>query len=145
MLRSPSKHFSWAEANPHGFTGFNFAVRVRVVAQARRMEKLRDAINKRRLHHNLKPTGIHVLSWWRPDWYNKQIHGARFSRHIKGDACDISLQEIRRLMPWEGGQLEFDRLCESIWPDGGFGTYPAGDRHTDCRGYKARWSSFTRQ
>lgn len=145
MLYRPSKHYSWKEVNPHGFKGMTFAVRVRAVAQARRMEKLRTAINKKRKAHGLKETGINVLSWWRPAWYNKQIHGAVASRHIKGDASDVSLQEIHRLMPWKGGAAEFDQLCNRIWPDGGFGQYPAGDRHVDTRGYKARWTTFRRQ
>lgn len=141
----PSKHFTWKEVNPHGFKRMTPAVRARAIAQARRMEKLRTEINKRRKGHGLSATGIAVESWWRPAWYNKQIHGAVGSRHISGDACDITRQEIRRLMPWTGGESDFDKLCQSIWPDGGFGTYPAGDRHTDCRGWRARWSSFVGQ
>ena len=141
----PSLHYTWKEVNPRGFSGMGLPVRTRAIAQAQRMEKLRAAVNQARKSHGKQETGIAVLSWWRPVAYNKQIHGAVNSRHIKGDACDISLQEIQRLMPWPSGQADFDKLCQRIWPDGGFGTYPGGSRHVDCRGYKARWSSYRRQ
>jgi uncharacterized protein YcbK (DUF882 family) len=143
--RGPSPHFTWHEVNPHGFKGLGPKLRYNAIQQARKLEKLRTEINKRRQQHGLQPTGIKILSWWRPDWYNKQIHGAKYSQHIKARATDISLDEIHRLMPWGGGALEFDRLCGQIWSHGGFGQYPAGDRHVDNRGYFARWTSFRRQ
>lgn len=141
----PSKHFTWREVNPRSFKGMNPLVRGRAIAQARRLEKLRTEINKRRKSRALPETGISVLSWWRPAWYNKRVHGAVNSRHIKGDATDFSLTEIVRLMPWEGGRKEFDRLCEEIWPNGGVGTYAEGSRHTDSRGWRARWTTFVGQ
>jgi uncharacterized protein YcbK (DUF882 family) len=144
VLRRPSPHFTWAEANPHHFPGFSLGVRIQVVKQARAMERLRTAVNKHRAARNKPATGIHVLSWWRPRWYNDQIGGARNSRHIVGDACDISEQEIDRLFPWLGGRGEFDAICNYIFSNGGFGQYPAGSRHVDTRGYRARWTSFHR-
>ena len=70
------------------------------------------------------------------------IGGATNSRHIYGDACDIALEEIKRLCPWEGGRADFDRACDKIFAGGGFGQYPMGSRHVDSRGNRARWTSF---
>jgi uncharacterized protein YcbK (DUF882 family) len=143
--KGPSPNFTWHEVNPHGFSGLGPKLRFNAITQARKLEVLRAKINKRRAEHGLDQTGIRTLSWWRPDWYNRQIHGAKYSQHIKARATDISLQEIHRLMPWGGGPAEFDALCSTIWAKGGFGQYPAGDRHVDTRGYMARWTSFRRQ
>lgn len=142
--RGPSAHFTWREVNPRGFSGFTFAVRARAILHARRLERLRTEINRLRDRRGLKPTGIHVLSWWRPRWYNDQIGGARASRHIKGDATDVSRQEVNRLCPWKGGAHDFDTLCNRVFKSGGFGQYPAGSRHVDSRGWRSRWTSFSR-
>lgn len=141
MLRRPSKHYSWREVDPHGF-GMPLRVRIKAVRQAQAMEKLRTAVNLERKKHGLKETGIHVLSWYRPEWYNRKIGGASRSQHIQGDACDISLAEIGRLMPWKGGRARFDQICNRLFAGGGFGQYPGGSRHVDTRGYRARWTSF---
>jgi uncharacterized protein YcbK (DUF882 family) len=144
MLSRPSKHYTWKEVNPHGFPGLTFPLRVNAVKQAHQMEKLRAGVNKQRKAHGLKETGIHVLSWWRPAWYNKQIHGALNSQHIRATACDIDLGEIDRLFPWHNGRRDFDLLCNKLFKDGGFGQYPGGSRHVDNRGYKARWTTYRR-
>jgi uncharacterized protein YcbK (DUF882 family) len=139
--RGPSKNFTWPEVT-RGHGRAPIAVRRRAITHAKNLERLRAAINMARRRHGLKPTGIHILSWWRPEWYNRKIGGARYSRHIQGDATDISLQEVNRLMPWRGGNREFDALANRIFAHGGFGQYPGGSRHVDSRGYKARWTSF---
>lgn len=138
----PSPNFKWSEVNPHGFGGFTVTVRARAIAHARKLEQLRTEINVLRHKHRLKPTGMHVLSWWRPKWYNVRIGGARFSRHIRGDATDFSKQEVDRLCPWLGGRRDFDRTASRVFAHGGFGQYPAGSRHVDSRGFWARWTSF---
>lgn len=139
--RGPSPSFTWQEVH-RGRKPFTAADRARAIVQARSMEKVRVRVNARRAAHNLKPTGINVLSWHRPLWYNEQVGGASKSQHIGARACDISKEEIRRLMPWEGGAAEFDRIMNEVFAEGGFGQYPAGSRHGDTRGYKARWNSW---
>lgn len=109
---------------------------------AAQLEKLRTEINRRRAQHHLKPTGINILSWARSWKHNLDVGGAGNSQHLYFQATDISIQEITRLMPWPGGHAEFDRIAGGIFSKGGFGTYPAGNRHVDSRGFRARWSSF---
>jgi lysozyme len=141
LAKGPSKSFTWLEVH-RGRKPWNLVLRARAILIARKLEQLKAEINRRRVKHGLKPTGINVLSWYRPEWYNKQVGGAKLSRHIKADAVDISKEEIKRLMPWKGGVEEFDWLANTLQVKDGFGQYPAGNRHLDERGFRARWSSW---
>ena len=138
----PSPSFTWLEVH-RGRKPWTLALRARAILHARKLERVRARVNAERKKHGLKPTGMNVLSWYRPEWYNKRIGGARFSRHIKADATDISLQEIMRLCPWRTGKLDFDRICNEVFKTDGFGQYPGGSRHVDSRGWRARWSTWT--
>lgn len=140
--KGPSKHYTWQEVNPHNFPGLKPSLRLKAIKHARKLETLRAQVNARRKQHKLKETGINILSWWRPAWYNKKIGGAGQSKHIQALATDISEQEIQRLMPWTGGKIEFDSLANQLFRTDGFGQYRNGARHVDSRGYRARWSTF---
>jgi lysozyme len=140
-VAGPSQNFTWLEVH-RGRPGFNGSVRARAIVHAAKLDHVRGGVNRLRRQHGLPPTGINVLSWWRPRWYNEQVGGASRSRHINGDGTDIALEEINRLCPWRGGRADFDRLCSRVFADGGFGQYPAGNRHVDSRGFRARWTTF---
>jgi len=153
-LRQPSAHFTWVEVIAH--SGYNrvplgpmrlpngkwVTPRANARTQAALMEKVRAYVNAERLRHALEPTGISVVSWARSWDHNKAVGGAFDSQHLYFRACDISLGEITRLCPWEHGTKDFDAILNRVYARGGLGTYPAGNRHADCRGYRARWSSF---
>ena len=163
-LRPPSPHFTWAEVIAHsGYSrvplgpmrlpnGKWVTPRANARTQAAMMEKVRAAVNHERGAHLLRPTGINVLSWARSWEHNKEVHGATDSQHLYFRACDISLQEIGRLCPWPEGRRDFEAIIQTGVPiyrwfahgiaKGGVGDYAAGNRHVDCRGYRARWSSF---
>ena len=143
FAKGPSAHYSWLEVH-RGRKPFGVRERANAIRHARKLEQLRAAVNKERARHGLKPTALNVLSWYRPEWYNTKIGGARKSQHIKALATDISLQEIDRTMPWEGGRRDFDNIASKIFIRDGFGQYPGGSRHVDSRGYRARWSSWSR-
>lgn len=132
-------HFFWNEVERHGPVPFYLVPGVK--RHARRLEILRARVNKARKEHHLKPTGIKILSWYRPSWYNRQIGGARFSKHILAIATDVSREEVHRLTPWDNGRT-FDRIANDVFKNGGFGQYPSGSRHVDSRGYRARWTSY---
>jgi hypothetical protein len=154
--RGPSPHFTWAEVIGNGKSGYPAVplgpfrlpnghwVRPRVSArkQAYRMELLRDGLNRLRAQHHEPETGIVVLSWARSWQHNKDVGGAANSQHLYFDACDIALSEIDRLCPWQGGRASFDLVANLVFARGGFGQYPAGSRHVDSRGYRARWTSW---
>jgi lysozyme len=143
IVAGPSKSFSWTEVT-RGRTGITPAVRARAILHARRLEVLKAALNARRKKRGFKPTGLNVISWWRPRWYNTKIGGAKDSRHIYGDAVDIAVQEVDRIFPWKGGRAEFDAVANRVFARGGFGQYPAGNRHVDSRGWKSRWTWWSR-
>src|SRR5437764_1293180 len=152
--RPPSAHFTWAEVIAHsGYSrvplgpfrlpnGQWVTPRANARMQAHKLEQVRALVNVLRTRRLLRPTGLYVISWARSWEHNKTVRGAKDSQHLYFRACDISLQEIARLCPWEGGARDFDAILQRVYARGGVGTYPAGNRHCDCRGYRARWSSF---
>lgn len=89
------------------------------------------------------PDALTVRFGHRHPVLNKEIGGASKSRHIVGEALDISIDDINR----DGSYTDADKeivldLCEKeiIGGEGGIGRYP-GTRsiHIDVRGYRARW------
>lgn len=86
-----------------------------------------------------------VRSGFRHPRKNEAINGASKSRHIKGEAIDLSIRDINQ----DGKYTDDDKqivlkLAEKIIGDkGGVGLYP-GTRavHIDVRGYRARWNSY---
>lgn len=145
MSNIAKTHFTWEEAlRNSGYQKCPFKLRGNVVKHAKQMEKLRAAINVERSKHGYGLTGLSVISWLRSPAKNDAVGGARQSRHLKGDACDIAKEEVKRIFPWKGGVESFDDIANRIFTKGGFGTYAAGNRHVDSRGYRARWSWWSR-
>jgi uncharacterized protein YcbK (DUF882 family) len=75
---------------------------------------------------------ITVNSWYRDPRTNRLIGGARFSRHMTGDAVDFVVAGI--------SPPEVNRRLDSWW--GGRGGIASASvfTHIDARGYRARWS-----
>lgn len=96
--------------------------------QAFRLEKCR---------HDFGGASMPVLSWYRPADYNAAVGGATNSRHIQADASDFDVATVNRI-----GASRFDRVMNKHYENDGFGQYPAGSRHSDTRGYRARWTSY---
>jgi len=151
--RPPSPHFTWAEVNahsgyaylPYGPTAIGngrlvMTPRINARKHAANLERLRSAVNEARRLKGYGATGIRILSWARSYEHNRQVGGAPDSQHLYFLATDIALEEIDRLMPWASGRETFDGLLESIFANGGVGLYPAGNRHVDSRGHRARWT-----
>jgi len=92
------------------------------------------------------PNGFSVVNGHRHPLYNEQVGGASKSRHIKGEAIDIHIQDIDGNGYYEekDKQIVLDLLEKIIIKsEGGIGKYP-GTRavHFDVRGYRARWDSY---
>jgi hypothetical protein len=133
--------FTWGEAKAKSwYPILPSRLKAPVERHAKNLERLRDEITKARRKHGLAPTGIHILSWVRSPLKNRAIGGASQSRHMSGDATDISREEVARLCPWN--PREFDAIANRVFANGGFGQYPGGSRHVDSRGYRSRWTSF---
>jgi hypothetical protein len=95
------------------------------------------AFNLEQLRHELGDKPIPILSWYRPDWYNRQIGGASQSKHIEAIATDMTREWVARV-----GRDNFNRAADKVFRDGGVGRYPAGSVHVDTRGFRARWTTF---
>ena len=133
-------HFTWEEARTRsGYRTLPARLRPNVERHARNLERVREAVNAARGERGLDSTGLAVLSWVRSPRHNREVGGARNSRHLYGDATDHAVQEIDRVLPWRGGRGDFDDIIERVFANGGVGLYPAGNRHVDSRGSRARW------
>ena len=107
-----------------------------------RVIELQDELEKLGYNRN----AFYIRSNFRHPQYNEQIKGASKSRHIKGEAVDLTIQDINQ----DGKYTDEDKkivldLAEKkiIGNKGGVGLYP-GTRsvHLDVRGYRARWNSY---
>ena len=104
--------------------------------------ELRKELEKRSYNKD----GFWVRHGYRTPKYNEEVNGASKSRHIKGEAGDMVIQDING----DGKYTEEDKsivieILENriIKDKGGIGKYP-GTRtvHMDVRGYRARWDSY---
>jgi len=89
---------------------------------------------------------FHVVNGYRHPAYNAKVGGASKSRHILGQAIDISVADIDK-----NGRIEkkdkaivLDLLEKKVIRSfGGLGLYPKTRTvHLDVRGYRARWNSY---
>lgn len=103
------------------------------------------------LMHALKENGhnhkaFKLRNGHRHPLYNKMVGGASQSRHILGQAVDITVGDINNNGKIEqvDKQIILDLLENNIIKDqGGIGKYPGTmSVHYDTRGYKARWDSY---
>ena len=88
-------------------------------------------------------TGFEIVNGYRHPSYNAKVGGASQSRHLQGQALDLSIKDINddgRITP-KDKQIVLDLLEKEIIKDkGGIGRYPGTMAvHFDVRGYKARW------
>jgi len=90
--------------------------------------------------------GFDIVNGHRHPSYNERIGGASLSRHIKGEAVDITVNDINGdgYADKSDKDIILDILENKIIKDqGGIGLYPGTDNvHYDVRGTKARWNSY---
>jgi uncharacterized protein YcbK (DUF882 family) len=126
--KSPvSKHFTVADVTsgdprriPQGT-----ALRRRIRVFARKLDKVWDDFGPLRIN-----------SWYRPAAVNRAVGGAANSRHIEGDAADLTLKKGTARQ-----KLKFEEALDNSWP-GGIGRghkYGKGYLHLDT-GAKRRWN-----
>ena len=125
-----SPHFERKETSCHDPQNTGVPGNLRANAQ-------RQAFNLEKLRHELGDKPLPILSWYRTPAWNAKVGGASQSRHMQADAVDFTVQTVNGF-----GSSKFDQTCDRLFANGGFGTYPAGSRHVDSRGTRARWSSF---
>lgn len=116
-------NFTWAEAT-RGGTRMppNQATVEAIVRIAELAQKARDRIGRPFI----------ITSWYRPPHINRAVGGARYSRHLVGDAMDFVCYGLT------GNQIYW--TLDPWWP-GGLGRYGKFPNlcHIDSRHYRARW------
>lgn len=142
----PAKGFTWGEVRcTDGSLPRDLAFRRRVVAQARRLNRLRAALAAK-YRIPVTSVSIAVNSWYRSPAYNKRIGGASRSMHLTGSASDIRITV--RLRTGKRVQLKpgFVALLAARYVPafnaGGIGWYDAAHgnfTHVDGRKGRARW------
>jgi hypothetical protein len=120
----PNGHFTWAEATKNGRRiPESRDIVYGIIRVARVMEEVRERMGNR---------PISINSWYRDPASNRAAGGARFSRHMSGDAIDFVVSGVQaytvyaRLNRWWGARGGL--ASSSIFT------------HIDTRGYYARWS-----
>lgn len=120
----PNGNFTWAEATKNGRRlPLSLAVENSIILLAKELEEVRSFFGH-------VPITIH--SWYRTPQVNRAVNGASNSRHLLGDAADISIQGI--------SPSEVYKRLDSWWGDrGGLGKGETFT-HLDLRGTRARWN-----
>ena len=119
----PDGNFTWAEATKGGTRmPPNQRTVDAMVRIARLAQRARDRIGRPFI----------ITSWYRPPHINRAVGGARYSRHIVGDAIDFVCENV------SGNQLYWS--LDPWWP-GGLGRYSRFPNlcHIDARSNRARW------
>lgn len=117
-------HFTWGEAT-HGGSRIPESQNIvyGIVRVAKALEEIRHLYGGRSMSIN---------SWYRPPAINRAVGGARYSRHLQGDAVDFNIAGVH---PYD----VYKRL-DSWWGNRGGLASSSVFTHIDTRGYRARWS-----
>ncbi|MBE9063308.1 D-Ala-D-Ala carboxypeptidase family metallohydrolase [cf. Phormidesmis sp. LEGE 11477] len=120
----PNGNFTWAEATKNGSRiPVSRNVVYGIIRIARVMEEVRSRLGDR---------PIRVNSWYRDPASNRAVGGARYSRHMSGDAIDFVVTGVH-------AYTVYDRLNRWWGSQGGLASSSIFT-HIDARGYYARWS-----
>lgn len=116
-------HFSWGEMTKNGSRiPVDRAVEGNIVRLAHKLEDVREWLGGGR---------ITITSGYRPPKVNRAVNGARFSKHVTGEAADI--------IPICGLQKAYDILNQK-WEHGlGDGRVRGGFLHLDIRPIRVRF------
>ena len=120
----PNGNFTWAEATKNGSRiPVSRDIAYGIIRIARVMEEVRSRLGDR---------PIRVNSWYRDPTTNRAVGGARYSRHLSGDAIDFVVIGLH-------AYTVYDRL-NGWWGSRGGLASSSIFTHIDSRGYYARWS-----
>lgn len=129
----PGSHFTWGEATkdctrcPEDLVidgrliATSSQVTESIIQFARYLDQVRELLGNRPLYVN---------SWYRPSAVNRRVGGAKWSRHLFGDAADIRSNTM--------SAYNIYHVLNPKHQKGGLGKY-SSFVHLDLRGHKARW------
>lgn len=116
-----SPNFSWAEATKDGLRiPESESITENIIKLAKRLELVRSQFGGR---------SITVNSWYRDPSSNRRVGGSRDSRHLYGDAVDMTIADL--------SPKYVQSVLDPDWA-GGLG-YGKTFTHLDLRGWKVRW------
>lgn len=122
--RDYAANFTWAEATHRGERiPEDATITQNIIRVARALQEVRDLLGGR---------SVSVNSWYRPPHINRAVGGARFSRHLEGDAVDFVVSGMH---PYD----VYDQL-NGWWGARGGLASSSVFTHIDTRGCYARWS-----
>jgi hypothetical protein len=120
----PNGHFTWGEATKDGSRiPVSRDVAYGIIRIARVMEEVRARMENR---------PISINSWYRDPASNRAVGGARYSRHMSGDAIDFVVAGVHSYTVYD----ELNRW----WGSRGGLASSSIFTHIDARAYYARWS-----
>jgi hypothetical protein len=120
----PNGNFTWAEATKGGSRiPVSRDIAYGIIRIARVMEEVRSRMGNR---------PISINSWYRDPASNRAVGGARYSRHMSGDAIDFVVTGVHAYTVYD----ELNRW----WGSRGGLASSSIFTHIDARGYYARWS-----
>lgn len=120
----PDGNFTWAEATKNGNRiPASRDIVYGIIRVARVMEEVRERMGDR---------PISVNSWYRTPAANKAAGGAKYSRHMAGDAIDFVVAGVNAYTVYAE--------LNSWWGSRGGLASSSIFTHIDTRGYYARWS-----
>lgn len=96
--------------------------------------------------NELNPDGFRIKCAHRHPTNNYVTGGASQSQHMFGNAIDIAVKDINndKKVTQKDKEIALEIVEDIIGSKGGVGRYPGTmSIHFDCRGYRARWDSYT--
>ena len=147
LLGASAAAITWGQANAAGafFTGYPNDIRDWTARYFKAAEfasrgngKLRNLKRKVAALDDIRATVGHpivILSGHRDEAYNRKIGGARYSRHVVGDAVDISLRGLSDIRRY---QLMWLLLSKGFMSFGSYARYPTM-LHADMRPEARIW------
>jgi uncharacterized protein YcbK (DUF882 family) len=129
----PGSYFTWGEATDNCDRPLqdlivnnkliisSLQIERNIIATAKKLDQYRTLLGSRPLNVN---------SWYRPAHINNRVGGVKDSRHLFGDAVDITSNYL--------SPQAIYKLLDKIHMDGGLGRY-YNFVHIDFRGAIARW------
>jgi Peptidase M15 len=135
--RLVTPHFAWSEFASHDpqKTPVPSNLRANTIRLCWLLEKMR---------HQLGDVAMTIDSGYRTREWNRHVHGAEDSRHIRGDGADFFTAQVDR---WIAQGTAANRaavlaIANRIFASGGVGNETSGTLHVDARGWRARFVTW---
>jgi len=100
-----------------------------------------------RFRHALGDVAMTVDGPYRTIAHNREVGGAEGSRHTQADGADFFLSQVDEWVaasPKVNTRSDVVDVADRIFSSGGVGNENSGTLHVDSRGYRSRFTTWTR-